>query len=101
MFIASTSGPLIHVKEMYMGTVLYFYDLHGPSRPLHGPPVKNLCARGSWSVQHSVPRIVILVSAHACAIARELTRATILVHAHAGIHASPSKSPSNFSKIKS
>jgi len=30
-----------------MGTVLYFSVLHGPQDPLHGPPVKNLCLKGS------------------------------------------------------
>jgi len=46
--------------------------------------------------KHSVPRIVALVSASG--IAHALTRATILVHVHAGINAGPSISPSSFFK---
>jgi len=28
--------PTPEIKWLYMGTVLYFYDLHGPLDPLHG-----------------------------------------------------------------
>jgi len=49
------TDPLILVKEVKMGTLLYFSDLHEPPRalePLHGPlrvpwtpPVKNHCSK--------------------------------------------------------